>query len=175
MGRHPTGRIRRGAALIGGLLAAVMAPSALAQELDPSAVPLDKLLEIPRSVQIQSGLVRRGGSTRPEWQLRFDRARDEYERAKLALEEVRAELEELSTGEAWKMSPPGLGGLGGGSQAPSESSLDYKLAQQLRRQRDEVALTERRLKDVEIEANLAGVPEDWRTSDDVSATPPVGR
>ncbi len=166
MREHPRGRIRRGAALIGALLAAGVAAPALGQEGDPSAVPLDKLLEIPDSISVHSGVVRRGGSTRPEWQERFERARDERDRARLALEKVRDELGELSTGEAWKMAAPGLGG---GAQAPSESSLDYRLSQELRRQRDEVERTERRLKELEIEANLAGVPEDWHRSEEPSA------
>ncbi len=171
MREHPRGRIRRGAALIGALLAAGVAAPALGQEGDPSAVPLDKLLEIPDSISVHSGVVRRGGSTRREWQERFERARDERDRAKLALEKVRGQLEELSTGEAWRMSAPGLGG---GAQAPTESSLDYRLSQELRRQRDEVERTERRLKELEIESNLAGVPEDWRRSDEASAEHPGG-
>ncbi len=171
MREHPRGRIRRGAALIGALLAAVVAPPAVGQEGDPSAVPLENLLKIPDTVPVQSVVARRGGSTRPEWQERFEKARDEQDRAKVALEEVRGQLEELSTGEAWKMTAPGLGG---GAQAPTESSLDYRLSRELRRQREEVERTERRLKELEIQANLAGVPEDWRRSDEASAGHPGG-
>jgi hypothetical protein len=166
------GRIRRAAAPIGALLASLLAAPAVGEEGSPPTVPLDKLLEIPDSYTVHSGVVRRGGSTRSEWQERFAKAREERDRSKVVLEELRGELEGLSTGEAWKMSPPGLGGAG--AQAPSESSLDYKLSQQLRRQRQEVERTERRIKDLEIEANLAGVPEDWRRIDDVSAERPGG-
>ncbi len=169
MREHPRGRIRRGAALIGALLAAGTAPPAVGQEGDPSAVPLENLLKIPDTVPVQSAVVRRGGSTRPEWQERFEKALDEQDRAKLALEEVRGQLEDLSTGEAWKMTAPGLGG---GAQAPTESSLDYRLSRELRRRREEVERTERRLKELEIQANLAGVPEDWRRSDEASAGHP---
>ena len=34
--------------------------------------------------------------------------------------------------------------------------------QELRRNRDELAHSERRIQDLEVEANLAGVPQDWR-------------
>jgi hypothetical protein len=40
--------------------------------------------------------------------------------------------------------------------------VSYKLRQDIRRQRDEVAQAERVLQELRIEANLAGVPEDWQ-------------
>ena len=39
---------------------------------------------------------------------------------------------------------------------------DYKLSLAVRRGREEVDRTQRRLQDLQIEANLAGVPESWR-------------
>jgi hypothetical protein len=118
---------------------------------------LDRLLRLPSSTPVQGRVEKYGGSTRSQWQARFEKARDERETARLALEEVRAELEEASEGDAWKMTAPGLGG--GASQ--SETPLDFKLSQDLKRSREELERTERQLQDLEVEANLAGVPKEW--------------
>ena len=45
--------------------------------------------------------------------------------------------------------------------ASDNSPVSYRLLQEIRRQREEVARFERRLRDLRIEANLAGVPDDW--------------
>ena len=50
----------------------------------------------------------------------------------------------------------------GGTTTTAETPLDYKLSQDLRRSREEVERAERQLQDLGVEANLAGVPEDWR-------------
>ena len=61
-----------------------------------------------------------------------------------------------SDGNAWQMAVPGAG-------ANAENSpVSYKLRQDIRRQRGEVAEAERALQELRIEANLAGVPEDWQ-------------
>lgn len=142
------------ALLLGGLLP--LAPAlALAQE----DVPLDQLLKLPSSSPVEGRVERRGGVTRAEWLARFQRAREAVEEAEEALAETRAQLEELS-GEksAWKMSAPGLGN----ASDPGDQPMDYKLSTQMRRQREELARAERRLQDLEVEANLAGIPPDWR-------------
>ena len=55
----------------------------------------------------------------------------------------------------WQMAAPG-------AKAGTETSpMSYRLRQELRRQREELASAERRLTDLEVEANLAGVPEEW--------------
>ena len=148
------------AALLGALVAAGL-PAAGADEPDPPNVPLDRLLKLPASTPVQARVDKRGGSTRSQWQTRFDRAREEREAARLALEEVRAELEEASEGDAWTMTAPGLGA----TAEPTETPLDFKLSQDLRRCREELERTERQLQDLAVEANLAGVPEHWYQSD----------
>lgn len=131
----------------------------------PAPVPLERLFKLPQDVDLGAGAVRRGGSTRAEWRGRLEAARSGLAQARARLEEAREKLEGLSSDQAWSMSAPGLGG--GQAQAPAESSLDYGLRQELRRQREAVASAERRLQDLEIEANLAGVPPDW-----IAAEPP---
>jgi len=144
------------AALLGALVAAGL-PAAGADQPDPPSVPLDRLLKLPSSTPVHSRVEKHGGSTRSQWQARFEKAREERETARLALEEVRAQLEDASDGDAWKMTAPGLGG----AAMPSETPLDFKLSQDLKRSREELARTERQIQDLEVEANLAGVPEDW--------------
>ena len=49
-----------------------------------------------------------------------------------------------------------------GAQAGAENSpVSFRLRQELRKQRDELAAAERRLNELEVEANLAGVPAEW--------------
>jgi hypothetical protein len=144
------------AALLGALVAAGL-PAAGADEPDPPSVPLDRLLKLPSAAPVQARVEKRGGSTRGQWQARFEKAREERETARLALEEVRAELEKAAGGEAWTMTAPGLGAA---TVAP-ETPLDFKLSQDLKRGREELERTERQLQDLAIEADLAGVPEHW--------------
>jgi hypothetical protein len=59
--------------------------------------------------------------------------------------------------QAWQMAPPGA------SKAQSgDAPVNYSLRQEVRRERDELARSDRRLKELTIEADLAGVPADWR-------------
>jgi hypothetical protein len=151
-------RIRTAAAALLGALVGAGLPAAGADEPDPPAVPLDRLLKLPSSAPVQARVEKRGGATRGQWLARFEKAREELETAHLALEEVRADLEEAAGGEAaWKMTAPGLG-----ATAQTDTPLDFKLSQELKRCREEVERAERQLQDLGVEANLAGVPEDWR-------------
>jgi hypothetical protein len=50
------------------------------------------------------------------------------------------------------------GGAGGGAQSP----LDFRLRQTIQRHRLEIERLERQLRELEVEANLAAVPESWR-------------
>ena len=63
------------------------------------------------------------------------------------------------------MAAPGM------PQGASENSpLSYRLLHEIRRQREEVARFERRLRDLKIEASLAGVPDEWlAAADDLPA------
>jgi hypothetical protein len=132
----------------------VFGTSAAAQE----DVPLDRLLKLPGD-QGSVGVETRAGSTRAEWLARFERARQDVEAAEAALEATRAQIEEKASEEsAWRMGAPGVGS----SASAAESPIDYKLTQELRRNREEVTRAERQLQDLDVEANLAGVPVEWR-------------
>ncbi len=79
------------------------------------------------------------------------------EAAKAALEESLQKLQDLA-GEAsnWKVGAPGVQ-----INPDDETPLNYGLRQEIRRRREDVERTERDLRDLVIEANLAGVPEHW--------------
>jgi hypothetical protein len=175
-GRIPLGELLLGGLVLGGILLGVTgalgllaAPGAAAQEQEeetPPVVPLDQLLRLPTSAPVSASIEKRGGSTKAEWEARFRKARKELESAEAALAETRKELEELAgeSGGQWKMSAPGLGG--GGATDPTDTPLDYRLSQDLRRQREEVERTRQQLHELTTEADLAGVPEDWRHAEE---------
>jgi hypothetical protein len=48
------------------------------------------------------------------------------------------------------------------SGAAAEAPLDYRIRQTIKRHREEIKRLERQLRELEVEANLAAVPEDWR-------------
>lgn len=172
---HRRSRVLRGRALAPALVALALALPAGAQEgaedppapapppadsgADPAPVALDRLLRLPDSVEYD--MEERGGATADEWRARFERARSAVVAAREQVEDAQRRLEEEATSEsAWKVAPPGLGGVpgGGGSEAPA----NYKLSMELRRAKDDHAAARRALRDLTIEANLAGVPESWR-------------
>jgi hypothetical protein len=128
------------------------------QEAPPSAT-LDRLLTLPTALNVESG--RRGGATRAEWHARFEAAEKKVESAKAALEESLGKLDELA-GEAsnWKVAAPGVQ-----IDPDDESPLNYGLRQEIRRRREDVERAERELRELVIEANLAGIPETWYRPD----------
>jgi hypothetical protein len=177
MEARPTGASRGGGALqharsavrrLAGLALAGLAGAAAAAgdppAAPPPAVPLDRLFRLPDAVGAPAGEERHGGKTRAEWEARFQSAASELEKARQALAASRKKLEAIAPDKGWSMSAPGL------PVNTSESPLDYKLRQELRRQREDVDHAERRLEELSVEANLAGVPEAWRRV----AAPPEG-
>lgn len=145
---------------------ALVAPAPVARTQEPEApaaeVSLEKLLTLPESVvATPSSQARRGGKTRAEWQTRFEEARAELAKAKQGLEDSRKELGDVASDQAWSMSAPGLPV----QSSPSETSIDFRLRQQIRKQREDLERAEHQLDELAVEANLAGVPEEWRGSD----------
>ncbi len=133
-------------------------------EPEVGEVPLDQLLRLPASSGRDSQIERRGGLTRVEWETRFRRARAERIDADTAIARTRAAIEQKAAkdgGGQWRMGAPGLGNLEA-AHDPRDSPLDYQLTQTLRRNRDELARADRQLQDLEVEANLASVPVEWR-------------
>lgn len=134
-----------------------MARPALAEDAPAPIVELDQLLVLPDSVNLEPE--KRGGATRAEWRARFESARRDLAEARAALARTQAKLEDVASGtSAWKMGAPGLGATDLNSDAP----LDYSLSNEMRRNREEVERSERRLSELRVEANLAGVPPEWQ-------------
>lgn len=131
-------------------------PSQAAGDAVPSPVGLEALLRLPaqRPVPEQDPMT---AGARKEWEARFAKARGDLEAARAALAGSQAELETLaSDSSAWQMAPPGA------SANMENSPVSYKLRVEIRRLREEVERAERALEELRIEANLAGVPEDWQ-------------
>jgi hypothetical protein len=179
----PTGRaslrsLRRAVAI--GLAALAGASPGLAQPQpragDPTAPPagkvdLDQLLQLPDSLDY--GVERRGGATRSEWRSRFHEARKGLEEARSSLADAQEALaKRAGSSDGWAMAPPGLPAEAAGNDANT-----VRLREEVRRQRAEVSRAETRLRDLDVEANLAGIPADWRearpeaNSGDRSVTP----
>lgn len=131
-------------------------PTAPAGEGDAApAVDLESLLKLPKGVDV--GVERRGNASESEWRSRFAEARAELAAAERALAESQEALEQASGGsEAWTLSPPGLNIEGSGNPEI------HQLRQDIKRQRGEVERAQSRIRDLEIEANLADVPQAWR-------------
>lgn len=125
----------------------------------PRTVTLDALLTLPDALPVETS--RRGGATRAEWRARFEAAEAELRESQAALDESMAKLGDLaSKTSGWKVAAPGAP-----LQGDDNSPMDYGLRQEIRRRREEVESSERELRELVIEANLAGVPKDWQDSD----------
>jgi hypothetical protein len=158
------GSIRRIAALtLGSAWLAAQAQAAPPEPQEgapapkPAAIPIDQLLKLPVSYQQRSAEQTHAGATKKEWQERFRSARDALEIARAELARTRKELEALAgQSSSWQVAAPG-------QPAPSENSpLSFRLRQEIRRRSEALEDAERDLQDLEIRANLAEVPEDWR-------------
>ena len=142
------------------LLTSVVASAEDSAEASPTAeqpvpqVDLDSLLTLPKSMRYD--VERKGGATRGEWRERFETHRAELVREREALETAKLSLEKAASGaDAWTFSPAGIGNV-------TDSPVDYQLREKIRHGEAEVARLEHGLRELEVEANLAGVPEDWR-------------
>ena len=139
---------------------AVLATPAIAAgpgSSDPGGPDLDQLLKLPTSVEYSTE--KKGGATRSEWRQRFHDARASAQAADKALKKAQDELAEVAgSKDDWQFTPPGL--PAGANDEDSTSS--FKLRQEVKRQRSEVERSRARLRELEVQANLGGVPEDWR-------------
>jgi hypothetical protein len=136
----------------------------------PPVVELDRLLKIPDTLEFEPAT--RGSNTRAEWRERFEKARAELAEARAALAKSQAKMKEMADGKsAWKMSPPGLGSA---DTTNPDMPMDYSLSNEMRRNREDVQRGERRLTELEIEANLAGVPREWWAEPEETPAEPTG-
>jgi hypothetical protein len=141
--------------LVVPLLSATAAAADAEVEAPPEGVSLDALLTLPSALPGEAS--QRGGLSRGEWKNKFAAAEAEVEAAKADLDASLAKLTEMMGKTSnWKVAAPGV------QAGPDEgSTTNYGLKQEIRRKREEVTRTERKLIDLIVEANLADVPEDW--------------
>jgi hypothetical protein len=142
--------------LLWGLLAG--APIAGAQPgASPAGSPgLDQLLKLPGDLEFD--VERRGGRTRSEWIARFDEARSSLESARQALAEAQERLSRVAgRKDNWNMAPPGLP-----VEAAEGGGDTHRLREDVRLRRAEIERAEARLRELDIEASLAGLPPSWR-------------
>lgn len=121
-----------------------------------SEVELDRLLKLPSSSDF--GVEKRGGATRGEWRSRFRTARGDVDKSKKKLTGLQGKLDEAAaqSDSPWRFVPPGA------STTVSENTENYTLTEAIRREKKELQRAETRLRELEVEANLASVPDDWR-------------
>src|SRR5262249_23255073 len=83
-------------------------------------------------------------------------ARGDVAAAEKALDKAQTELDHAAQGtNAWQMSAPG-------AQPSSETApVSFKLRQEIRKQKEELASAQKRLSELEVEARLAGGPDEW--------------
>ena len=141
-----------------GASAALLAGAGWAAAADERpAVDLDRLLRLPPSGQALQQDPRPGGATRSQWRARFSEARADLDDAREALAAAQKELEELAgDSSTWQVAVPGAS-----ANSSENSPISFRLVQEIRRQREEVEHSQRRLRELAVEANLAGVPEEW--------------
>ena len=160
---------RRLAAIIALFLAAAIAigeactawaegaASSKSSEPAPAAAPdLDHLLKLPDGDY--GGFEKKGGATRSEWRSRFLEARSSLDAAQAALSKAEHALaNSAGDSKAWTFTPPGLP-----AGTNVDESDDAQQRQEVKKDRAEVERAQARLRELEVQANLAGVPEDWR-------------
>ncbi len=119
----------------------------------PAAPALERFLRVPGGDVAPSDL--RGGRGRRAWFEAFGKAESEVTELEGRIAEAQQALRARSSGE-WGYTPQG-------ASTPTDPEV-LKLRADLRRDRQSLEAARTRLRDLEVEASLAGVPEDWRVS-----------
>lgn len=107
-----------------------------------------------------------GGRNRQAWANAFTDARAEVRFAAEAVEKSKKKLSEVSQGGGYTYNP-----LGGTEASPTDPEVQKAKAQ---RDRDKKALeaAQKRLRDLDVEASLAGVPDAWIPRDTSASSAP---
>ncbi len=112
---------------------------------------LDSILS-PRQKNWEAKPARRGGRNRETWRRDFENARSEVTQLDGQVAGLQEKLRDASAGE-WSYAPVGAG------EASDPEVL--KLRAQLKRDRSSLATAHSRLRELEVEASLAEVPDHW--------------
>jgi len=146
---------------------AIAAPAASGQEgtagdgsdsrPEGSAAPsldLDRLLKPRVGGSQPAGSVRPGGKDRETWQRDFDEANTEVKQLRSRVEESQRKMRDTAGNTTYSYSPAGA--------AETYDPEVLKLRAQIQRDRQSLQAAERRLRDLKVEASLAGVPPEWQ-------------
>lgn len=117
---------------------------------------LERLLRVPKLPPPAQELY--GGKDRSTWQSAFSSARGEVSALEKTLDEKQQELREAAPQE-WGFSPTGTG-------APTDPEV-LRLRAEIRRDKQSLEAAQKRLRELEVEASLAGVPTEWTAPADV--------
>ena len=118
----------------------------------PPSLDLDRLLRVPSGMPVARDDLR-GGKGREAWARSFGDARDEVEQLEARILRNKQSLRDNASGD-WGFTPSG-------GAAPSDPEV-LRLRAELRRDRQSLETARTRLRDLEVEASLAGVPDAWR-------------
>ncbi len=118
--------------------------------LSSPSLNLERLLRPPRIASPPPE--RPGGKDREEWTVEFSRLRTEIADLEQQIASARDRIREVAPHD-WSFTPTG-GGM------PSDPEV-LRLRAQLRRDRQSLEAARQRLRDLDVEASLAGVPEGW--------------
>jgi hypothetical protein len=126
---------------------------------DGEAPGLDSLLQLPEGFVPSGDRPAVAGTSEVQWRRRFRKALGDLDEARAKLAETKRELDAVAEegGGQWSVAP-----AVGGANTPGNSPLSFKLRQELRRNREQVEAAEKSVRQLKIEADLAGVPEAWR-------------
>ena len=118
---------------------------------------LDQLLQLPDAYAEPTGARRVAGASAGEWRNRFSDADFDIAEAKKQLTEAHRLLEAgANDSSQWQIAAPGA------SPDPEASGAGLSNRQRVRRGRQELESAETRRRALDVEADLAGVPENWR-------------
>ena len=124
------------------------------QAPDRRATGLERLLRIPPTVDLAPP--RRGLRDEEAWREAFRDARAEVFELEQRIGETQTKLREAAPAN-WGFTAPGAG-----QQSDPEV---LRLRAMLRRDRQSLESSRERLRDLDVEASLAGVPDAWRDPD----------
>ena len=113
---------------------------------------LDRLLR-PRSVP--TVYTQYGGRGRSAWEAEFAQARSEVGELELKVAEAKVKYRAASGGE-WSYSP-----IGGGQGTTATDPEVLKIRAEIKRDRQSLETSRKRLRELGVEASLAGVPDEW--------------
>jgi hypothetical protein len=128
------------------------------------SLDLDKLLNPKPGEPRAETPSRPGGKDRETWQREFQEATAEVGQLRSRVEESQRKMREAAGETGYSYSPAG----GGETYDPDV----LKTRAQLQRDRQSLQAAERRLRDLKVEASLAGVPPEWQGG--VAEPGPVG-